>query len=122
MTPAQAAAERVEAFLTARQKSYDSRGIVAHDTILSIPGASITASDLRALVVAAGGDASVKAALRWSECHEDVARGGESQPCDKTAVALRIDPTEGNPYPVCAYHARAEMVPLTDLVARGGER
>jgi hypothetical protein len=53
----------------------------------------------------------------WSECHEDVTRGGESQPCNKTAVALRIDQTEGLPYPVCAHHARGDdMVPLADIV------
>lgn len=39
-------------------------------------------------------------------CAEDVTRRGLSQPCDKPAVALRIDPTGGNPYPVCAYHTR----------------
>jgi hypothetical protein len=50
-------------------------------------------------------------------CLEGVTRRGEFQPCEKTAVALRIDPTEGLPYPVCAYHARADMVPLADIVA-----
>lgn len=53
---------------------------------------------------------------RPEECHEEVTRGGEVQPCEKPAVALRIDPNEGDPYPVCAYHARAEMVPLVDIV------
>ena len=55
----------------------------------------------------------ITAALRspW-ECTEDVTRKGESQPCEKPAVALRIDPTEGDPYPVCIYHTRAPMVPL----------
>jgi hypothetical protein len=52
-----------------------------------------------------------------SECHEDVTRKGESRPCDKPAVAARIDPTEGNPYPVCAKHARGLMVPLASLLA-----
>ena len=49
-------------------------------------------------------------------CHEEVTRGGELESCDKTAVALRIDPQEGEPYPVCARHARAPMVPLVDVV------
>lgn len=51
----------------------------------------------------------------YHECHECVTRGGEEMPCDKTAVAMRYDPTEGDPYPVCAYHSRADMVPLVDL-------
>lgn len=58
--------------------------------------------------------------MEYGLCHEDVTRGGESQPCDKTAVAVRIDPEDDGPYPVCAYHARAEMVPLTDLLAAAG--
>jgi hypothetical protein len=53
-----------------------------------------------------------------SLCHEGVTRGGEFQPCDKPAVAMRIDVTEdGRPYPVCAKHARRPMVPLADLIA-----
>ena len=48
-------------------------------------------------------------------CSEGVTRRGEFQPCDKPAVALRIDPTEGQPYAVCAYHCRADMVPLAEL-------
>lgn len=50
------------------------------------------------------------------DCHEEVSRRGEQEPCDKTAVALRLDPEEGEPYPVCARHARADMVPLEDIV------
>lgn len=50
------------------------------------------------------------------ECHEEVTRRGEVEPCEKVAVALRIDPEEGEPYPVCARHARAEMVPLEAVV------
>lgn len=55
-----------------------------------------------------------------AQCHEEVIRGGTVQPCNFTAVAVRLDPTEGTPYPVCGYHARAPMVPLADLLARGG--
>ena len=50
------------------------------------------------------------------QCHEEVTRRGEVEPCEKTAVALRMDPEESEPYPVCARHARAEMVPLEDVV------
>lgn len=49
-------------------------------------------------------------------CAEGVSRKGEYEPCDKTAVALRMDPEESEPYPVCAYHARGDMVPLEDIV------
>jgi hypothetical protein len=52
-------------------------------------------------------------------CTEDVTRKGESQPCDKPAVAARLDPEEGTPYPVCAYHASADMVPLRVLIEGG---
>ena len=62
----------------------------------------------------------VNALFRWERCHEAVTRGGEEQPCEKPAVALRRDPEEGNRYPVCGYHTRANdplMVTLTDLRA-----
>jgi hypothetical protein len=49
-------------------------------------------------------------------CHEDVSRAGTSQPCDKTAVAMRYDPETREPYPVCAYHCRADMMPLADVL------
>lgn len=51
------------------------------------------------------------------ECTEGVTRKGDEQPCDKPAVAARIDPEDGHPYPVCAYHARSDMVPLSVLLA-----
>jgi hypothetical protein len=51
------------------------------------------------------------------ECTEGVTRKGEFQPCDKPAVAVRMDPEYGSPYPVCAYHARGAMVPLAVLLA-----
>lgn len=50
-----------------------------------------------------------------SECHEGVTRRGTFEPCDKPAVAFRVDPEEGAPYPVCAFHAREQMVPLLDV-------
>lgn len=49
-------------------------------------------------------------------CCEGVTRRGEFQPCDKPAVALRMDPEEREPYPVCAFHARGHMVSLSSLV------
>jgi hypothetical protein len=49
------------------------------------------------------------------ECHEGVTRREEFQPCEKTAVAMRLDPEEGHPYPVCARHARADMVSLSSV-------
>lgn len=48
-------------------------------------------------------------------CHEAVVRDHEEQPCDAFAVAMRYDPEEGNPYPVCSRHVRASMVPLENL-------
>lgn len=53
-------------------------------------------------------------AMQYRECHEEVGRGGEVQPCDKPAVAVRRD-AEGEPYPVCASHSRGDMVPLWQL-------
>lgn len=47
------------------------------------------------------------------ECHEGVTRRGEFGPCEKPAVGFRLDPEEGHPYPVCAYHSRANMVSLS---------
>ena len=52
-----------------------------------------------------------------SECEEGVTRRDEFQPCDKPAVAVRMDPGFGEFYPVCARHARADMVPLPDLIS-----
>ena len=59
---------------------------------------------------------------RFPECTEAVTRGGEAQPCDKRAVALRHDTNLGGIYAVCAYHARSDMVPLAYLLdnARAG--
>ncbi|RCL84433.1 MAG: hypothetical protein DBW62_08660 [Microbacterium sp.] len=53
---------------------------------------------------------------RPEQCHEEVTRRGELEPCEKVAVALRLDPQESEPYPVCARHARANMVSLEDIV------
>lgn len=49
-------------------------------------------------------------------CTEGVERRGWYDTCDKVAVAVRIDPNEGEPYAVCARHARGEMVSLEEIV------
>ena len=56
--------------------------------------------------------------MHYGVCYEDVTRGGESQPCGKIAVAIRIDPRDDGPYPVCAYHTRGDMVSLSDILDR----
>lgn len=67
--------------------------------------------------------ARLRSLLRHRVCHEAVVRGGEDEPCEKTAVALRYDPEEGNPYPVCACHTRgADMVPLADFLTTTKEK
>lgn len=53
-------------------------------------------------------------AMQHRECHEEVTRKGELQPCDKPAVAVRRD-AGGEPYPVCVYHCHGGMVPLWQL-------
>ncbi len=55
--------------------------------------------------------------MKWDRCHEAVSRKGESQPCDLTAVALRLDPEDHRPYPVCVRHTRKPMLPLTILLS-----
>lgn len=55
-------------------------------------------------------DDKILRAMASVACHEDVIRKGISQPCDKLAVAVRIDPESGDPYPVCAYHTRGNMM------------
>jgi len=57
------------------------------------------------------------------KCCAEVSRGGESQPCDKTAVAVTIDPEDEHWWPVCAHHSRGRrMVPLADLLAAEGQQ
>lgn len=55
--------------------------------------------------------------MEYGLCHEEVSRKGQSQPCEKAAVAVRLDPEDRSPYPVCAFHSRSEMVSLNDLLA-----
>lgn len=54
-------------------------------------------------------------AARQSECHEEVSRRGELQPCDLPSVAVRIDSQFNLPYPVCKRHVRGHMVPLVTV-------
>jgi hypothetical protein len=55
---------------------------------------------------------------RFSDkCCAEVSRRGESQACDKTAVAVTVD-ADQHWWPVCAFHTRGRyMVPLSDLLA-----
>jgi len=53
------------------------------------------------------------------KCCAEVSRGGEAQPCDKTAVAVTYGEAETDSWwPVCPFHTRGRrMVPLADLLA-----
>lgn len=54
-------------------------------------------------------------AARQRECHEEVSRRGELQPCGRPSVAVRIDSRFNLPYPVCKSHTRGQMVPLASV-------
>lgn len=54
-------------------------------------------------------------------CTEGVSRRGEYQPCDKPAVAWRIDLEYLTEYPVCKHHTRGDMVPLAASSPGGTE-
>ena len=55
-------------------------------------------------------------------CCAEVARKGESQPCDKPAYAVTYD-FDGNAWPVCIHHARTRrhLVPLGVLLTAAPE-
>lgn len=55
-------------------------------------------------------------AASYPTCTEVVTRKGRYQPCGVGTVAVRYDPETGTPYPVCAHHARADMVPLLRIL------
>lgn len=66
-----------------------------------------------------------RAAVRlafYPECHHAVTRDGIEEPCERLAVALRLDfneSSEGQPYPVCARHVarrKGQMVPLLEVM------
>ena len=48
-----------------------------------------------------------------STCTHTVTVHGIQEPCGREAVAVRLDPTERTPYPVCPGHVRPPMQPLT---------
>ena len=57
------------------------------------------------------------------KCCAEVTRKGESQPCDRTAVAAARNTEDDTEdayvqwWPVCAYHTRGHhMVPLAELL------
>lgn len=54
--------------------------------------------------------------MQYGLCHEEVTRKGLVQPCEKTAVAIRVDTEDGDLYPVCAYHSRGEMASLAEIL------
>jgi hypothetical protein len=58
-------------------------------------------------------------AVRFPDtCCAEVSRNGESQPCDKTAVAVADGDEESYQWwPVCPHHSRGrKMVPLSRLL------
>lgn len=59
--------------------------------------------------------AEIARIAHYGACHEDVTRKGESQPCCLPAVAIRLDPEDNSPYPVCSRHTRKPLVPLTEI-------
>lgn len=61
-------------------------------------------------------------AMEWTEtCNEGVTVQGMYEPCEAVAIAMRIDPEEHTPYPVCGRHACGEMVPLIYIVRAAKE-
>lgn len=53
--------------------------------------------------------------LEYGKCHEGVTRARQYEPCEKIAVAIKRDTENREPYPVCAYHARGDMVTLAEM-------
>lgn len=53
--------------------------------------------------------------MQFGKCCEGVTRQRQYEPCDKVAVAIKRDADTREPYPVCAHHARGEMVALTEM-------
>lgn len=58
----------------------------------------------------------------YTTCEEGVTRRQAFQPCDKPAVAMRLDPEDKKPYPVCRRHCRENMVPLAEVKAKAWDR
>ena len=54
-------------------------------------------------------------------CGWEVSRGGEAQPCRKTAVAIRYDEENGVLGEVCKAHAARVLVPLSFIAQTAAE-
>lgn len=54
-------------------------------------------------------------------CGWEVSRGGEAQPCGKTAVAIRYDEEHGVLGEVCKAHAARVLVPLSFIAQVAAE-
>ncbi len=54
-------------------------------------------------------------------CGWEVSRGGEAQPCRKTAVAIRYDEEHGVLGEVCKAHAARVLVPLSFIAQTAAE-
>lgn len=58
----------------------------------------------------------------YPECHEEIVRSGHVEPCERLAIAVRLDfnhSDDGQPYPVCARHIsrrKGHMVSLLELM------
>lgn len=50
------------------------------------------------------------------KCCREVTRKGESQPCDKPAVAVAVSWEDGSCWPVCKHHTCGQILPLADLL------
>lgn len=56
--------------------------------------------------------AAIVQAFQQDVCFEEVSRRDHLEPCDLTAVAVRLDPDNGEPYPVCSRHTRKPLVSM----------
>lgn len=55
-------------------------------------------------------------AFQQNVCSEGVIRSGMYEPCDLPAIAIRLDPEEEEPYPVCKKHTRGMMVAMSVII------
>lgn len=53
-----------------------------------------------------------------AKCVEQTTHDNKREACGKMASGMRAGPDGQSPYPVCAYHARGEMVALSAIVER----
>lgn len=73
-------------------------------------GVWVTASEVRDVL-----------ATSHMHCGWEVSRGGEAQPCMKTAVAIRYDEEHGALGEVCKAHAVRVLVPLSFIAQVAAE-